>query len=162
MKAHKFDYKYQNTNYYNKKEKNEEELFPKLISASNISFAGHFSIIGDILSNTTKLKKLLSMPENKCYEIEKNDFNICIIAKDNILHIQPVTEKKHSFRIVIENVYSYQLEPISNFLKHDDFCSYMAEVVKLEKGYFKKIKINGVEIYTMLINDYVSISGKEF
>ncbi len=162
MKAHKFDYKYQNTNYYNKKEKNEEELFPKLISASNISFAGHFSIIGDILSNTTKLKKLLSMPENKCYEIEKNDFNICIISKDKVLHIQPVSQKKHSFNLVIENVYSHQLKSISKFLKHPDFCDTIDEVVKLEKGYFKSLKLEGVSFYCMLVNDYVSISGKEF
>jgi hypothetical protein len=162
MQNYKFDYKYQKKSDYNTKEKIEDQFFTKLISASNIAYAGHFKIIGDILSNETKIKTLISMPENKCYEIEKNDFNICIIAKDKVLHIQPVSEKKHSFNLVIENVYSHQLKSISKFLKHPDFCDTIDEVVKLEKGYFKSLKLEGVSFYCMLVNDYVSISGKEF
>lgn len=147
--------KYQN---YSKSKK----IIEKVLTISNMQSSRHFDIIAGILSNTEKYNFLSSMPENKCYEIEKGDFSIAIIAKNKILHIQPVSTKPFNLNFVVENFYIEDFSNLSKFFSHSDFVDKINKVQKLDNDIFLEVTVGTTKICLKQFNDYISISGKPF
>lgn len=147
--------------YYFKQDK-AEKVIEKVLTISNMQNSRHFDIIAGILLNPEKYNFLSSMPENKCYEIEKGDFSIAIIAKNKILHIQPVSTKPFNLNFVVENFYIEDFSNLSKFFSHSDFVDTINKVQKLADDIFWEITVGTTKICLKQFNDYISISGKPF
>lgn len=143
---------------------NTEIVYKRFILINGIGTNLHYFMIGKLLSNKTKIDKLLSMDQNKCYEIEGiNEKNIAIMAKDNMLHIKAVDELQFKIGFILENVNIDQLKMLGDIFSSSDIVSTVNSYMQIKPNHQNIItNSEGTKIYILLNGNVITISGKTF
>lgn len=153
-------YNNQKNNYSKKEKESVTFLYATLLSVQEIKYNKQFNIIGNLLDNQLKINNILSMPENKCLQIESSDgFFINIISKNNILHMS-AEEKNMDFKMIIEKVLNKsQLNAFATFFKSPLIIREINSLLELPVNNLITYTIEGVDIYAFKQNDYFVFSG---
>lgn len=157
MKSYKAkDYKYEN--------KNNEIVFQRFMLINGIGTNFHYYIIGRLLSNKTKIDRLLSMDNNKCYEIEDGKSNsIAIISKNKELHIKSLDSEDFNIFFIIENVTLDQLAMLGATFESSEIIKTVNSYMKIMPDH-QMISNNkkGTQIYVKREDNIITISGLRF
>ncbi len=138
----------------------EKFLFENFLAISNMTSSGHFSIVSNTIGNIQKINKLLTMSEDRCYEIEgANGYNIEIINKNGYLHVRPSSHYNDGVDFIVQNIKTKeQLDIIAKFFKQKNFVGTIEQSLDLKMSeYF--IMGSDIKFYIWFHNNIVYISG---
>ncbi len=123
---------------------------------------GHFFELSKLFNDPVKIKKLQSMPETHCYEIQAaSDFNLTYLFKNNSIHVQPASHSTGNVKILITNLYGKDLPAFNMLFSSSNVIECINSVINIEKGYFKTWRFNGCDtaLHGFIDNDMLVISS---
>lgn len=138
-----------------------------IINIYGLSCRGHFETLSKLLKDNEKIKKLRTMNNDKCCEIDySNGYSVEVINKDGVLHIRAannINVFNVIYRIVDISIHG-QLYIIGNFFGDNDAISKVDELltIPIDRCMVYSNHFVPKDVYTRTIDNEIIFSGISF